>query len=72
MLSSCSYYIQKIEIIQNILLDPGFLTPKSKSRYRFPSALELSLNFLNVVQKSLDERLERWTYARPNQVILII
>ena len=68
MLLSCQLKIEKSKIV----LAPGFLNPKSESIDRFSSALEVSFNFFNVVQKSLYERLERWTYARPNQVTYII
>ena len=62
----------KIRINKNIVSALGFLNPKSESRNRYPSVLEVSFNFFNVVQKSLDRRLERWIYARPNQVTIII
>ena len=40
----------------NIVLAPGFLNPKSESRYRFSSALEVGFEFFNVVQKSLGKK----------------
>ena len=52
MLLLCHKKVREYKIV----LALGFLNPKSESRYRLSSALEISLNFFNVVQKSVSTR----------------
>ena len=44
----CNHDVDTTRNHEIIVLAPGFLNPKSESRYLYPSVLEVSLNFLTL------------------------